>query len=82
MAIQIIGAMLAAFCITRLFGKRLIPWLEKHGFRQHSPSGSSDDRRPCTTGMNQIHGMSPGLYIIFVQLLSVCSRTSCLSFAR
>ena len=34
MTIQIIGAMLAAFCITRLFGKRLIPWLEKHGFRQ------------------------------------------------
>lgn len=36
MAIQIIGAMLAAFCITRLFGKRLIPWLEKHGFRQRT----------------------------------------------
>jgi len=33
MTIQIIGAMLAAFCITRVFGKRLIPWLEKHGFR-------------------------------------------------
>ena len=36
MAIQIIGAMLAAFCITRLFGKRLITWLEKHGFRQRT----------------------------------------------
>ena len=36
MTIQIIGAMLAAFCITRVFGTRLIPWLEKHGFRQQT----------------------------------------------
>ena len=36
MTIQIIGAMVAAFCITRVFGKRLIPWLEKHGFRQQT----------------------------------------------
>lgn len=36
MAIQFIGALLAAFCITRGFGKRLIPWLEKHGFRQQT----------------------------------------------
>jgi UDP-N-acetylmuramyl pentapeptide phosphotransferase/UDP-N-acetylglucosamine-1-phosphate transferase len=34
MTIQIIGALLAAFCITKVFGKRLIPWLEKHGIRQ------------------------------------------------
>ena len=34
MTIQIIGALLAAFCITRVFGKWLIPMLEKHGIRQ------------------------------------------------
>ena len=34
MTIQIIGALLAAFCVTKVFGKRLIPWLEKHGIRQ------------------------------------------------
>ena len=34
MTLQIIGALLAAFCITKVFGKRLIPWLEKHGIRQ------------------------------------------------
>ena len=34
MTIQIIGALLAAFCISRFFGKWLIPMLEKHGIRQ------------------------------------------------
>ena len=36
MTIRIIGALLAAFCFTSAFGKWLISWLEKHGFRQQT----------------------------------------------
>ena len=34
MIIYTIGALFAAFFISKVFGQRLIPWLEKHGIRQ------------------------------------------------
>lgn len=34
MIIQLLAAMAAAFLVSTVFGKRLIPWLEKHGIRQ------------------------------------------------
>ena len=34
MTIQLLGALAAAFLVSRFFGKRLIPWLEKHDIRQ------------------------------------------------
>ncbi len=34
MAIQVLGAVFLTFLLSRLFGKCLIPWLEKKGIRQ------------------------------------------------
>ena len=34
MKIIILGALAAAFFVSMVFGKRYIPWLEKHGIRQ------------------------------------------------
>lgn len=34
MMIQILGALLLAFLISTVFGKRFIPWLEKKGIIQ------------------------------------------------
>lgn len=34
MTVQILGAVFLTFLLSLLFGKRLIPWLEKKGIRQ------------------------------------------------
>ncbi len=53
MDIQLLAAFVAAFVFSLLFGRRLIPWLEKHDVRQktrdevetriYSPDGQKKD---------------------------------------
>ena len=53
MVVQLLAAFVAAFVVCLLFGRRLIPWLEKHDVRQktrdevetgiYSPDGQEKD---------------------------------------
>lgn len=36
MVIHLLAALVVAFLTAKLFGKRFIPWLEKHNIRQYA----------------------------------------------